>query len=95
MFRLSFHFSHPVATGFFTLALCLLFAFCRRSYNSRRGRAGIILEDLFNSLYASLAEPEKVRKVGNVFLLTMVITFGAVSAFALAIGTGLIANGDM
>lgn len=94
MFKLPFHFSSPLATGFFTLALCLLFAFCRWSYNRRRGWIGRALESLFDSLYAQLG-PEKAKKVGSGFLLVMAITFGAVAAFALAIGTGLITNGDI
>jgi len=91
MFKLSFHFSHPLATGFFTLALCLFFVFCRWSYDRRRGWIGRALDSLFDSPHVG---PETVRKVGSVFLLAMVIIFGAVAAFALAIGTGLIANGD-
>jgi len=94
MFKLPFHFSSPLATGFFTLGLCLLFVFCRWSYN-RRGRIGILLEDLFNSLWSNVSGPEKARKAGRIFLLAMVIVFGAVAGFALAIGTGLITNGDM
>jgi hypothetical protein len=94
MFKLPFHFSHPLATGFFTLAVCLHFVFFRWSYNRGRGRAGAKIEYLFNSLYARLG-PKKARKVVSGFLLAMAIIFGAVTAFALATGTGLITNGDM
>jgi hypothetical protein len=91
--KLPFHVDSPLRTGFFTLGVCLLFLFLRWGYDRNLCRIGDGLGWLFERKFR-MVEPARARRAGRAFLLAMAILFACLAIFGIAVGTGLIENGD-
>ncbi len=93
MFKLPFYVDAPWIIGVLSLLACLLFVFLRWAYARNIWRIGDVLGVFFDSVFGA-AGPEKAQRTGRWFLLTMVVICGATALLGIAVGTGLVENGD-
>ena len=93
MFKLPFHVDTPLASGLAALAAVVLFLCARLAYDHNIMRIGDALGWWFERKFGAQG-PEKGRRVGRAFLLVMAVLFGAMALFGIAVGTGVIRNGD-
>jgi hypothetical protein len=92
MLKLPFYVDTPWAAGLFTLAVALGFAFLLWAYR-RDTMIGRSLQWYFRRRLSKL-DSERALRWGRVVLIAMIAAFGACALFGMAVGTGLIKNGD-
>jgi hypothetical protein len=92
MLKLPFHVDSPLAAGLVTLSISVGFAFLLWAY-PREMIVGRALRRYFQWHFFKLG-PEKARNWGRVVLGALTMAFGACAMFGIAVGSGVIKNGD-
>lgn len=94
MLKLPFHIESPLAVALLVGAASALFAALWWAYGADRLGVRNLLGSYFQRRWGGAVPPERALAIGGQFLAGMAILFGALALFALAVGVGLVTNGD-
>ncbi len=94
MLKLPFHIESPLAVSLLVGAAGAGFAALWWAYRLDRFGVRSILGSYFQRRWGGAASPERALAVGGQFLAGMAILFGTLALFALAVGVGIVTNGD-
>jgi hypothetical protein len=92
MFQLPFHVDTPLFSGLIALGVASAFGMLLWAYD-RETIVAKVLKLFLEWIYASKGII-RAHQIGRMMIISLIVTFGAVAAFGISVGSGLIKNGD-